>query len=852
MDIAALKSRLGILEVAERLGITVDPKTGRALCPFHGDKKPSLQFSKEKGICTCFSSNCSAGTMDIVSLTEKYKKCSTKEAVKWLRSLLGETPRNPLLPKPQTEKPNYGEAFEEMRGILALSSTARNYAEGRCLDRQLLEVGHNPLKNPRAPYLKGCITFPLKNTAGEITALYGRSVHSDGDNAHYYTKDRKGLYPQHPVHGTETLILTESVIDAATLLSIPKIRGKHGVLALYGTNGLTTEHVDAIQRTENLQELILFFDGDPAGKAAGQKHGAYLQKMLPKLKISVVETPEDEDVNSIAQGHEAGIFAELLKNRKAFSFSAAEEKSGTEKTVEIPKPKFDTSDAEHLVYLYGPLRFTLLGGIAHRQADRMRATLKLAPVPQLSPLHSLRMNVDLYQDEQCEKFCRRAAEKLEVGTVAVRGALGALIEELEKYRQSQRRLEKAHRPKPRSVGGDRKAAALSYLKSPKLMERTGECIGKTGVVGEENNRLLMYLVFTSRLREQPLHIVTLGQSGSGKTYLQERIAALIPESEKVELTALSDNALYYFGRGELKHKLLLVEDLDGAEGSLYPLRELMSKKRISRTVPVKDANGNMQSLSLQVEGPVCAAGTTTREQLYADNADRSLLIWPDNSRRQQQAIMAYQSQLSAGTVNNVEENRTKELFRDIQALLRPIAVRNPYAEQLRVPPEVFKPLRTNAHYLAFIETVTFYHQYQREVKQDKTTGEKFIESTLEDIQWANRLLSQVILAKSDELSGGCRRFHERLRAHLQKEKMESFYARDVRTALKVSPTTLKRHLNQLVQYGQLETVGGNRYRGLEYKMANGEGYGNLEGKVKNALDNALERIRKNGSGPVAQ
>jgi hypothetical protein len=229
-----------------------------------------------------------------------------------------------------------------------------------------------------------------------------------------------------------------------------------------------------------------------------------------------------------------------------------------------------------------------------------------------------------------------------------------------------------------------------------------------------------------------------------------------------------------------------------------------------------------------------------------------LLIWPDNSRRQQQAIMAYQSQLSAGTVNNVEENRTKELFRDIQALLRPIAVRNPYAEQLRVPPEVFKPLRTNAHYLAFIETVTFYHQYQREVKQDKTTGEKFIESTLEDIQWANRLLSQVILAKSDELSGGCRRFHERLRAHLQKEKMESFYARDVRTALKVSPTTLKRHLNQLVQYGQLETVGGNRYRGLEYKMANGEGYGNLEGKVKNALDNALERIRKNGSGPVAQ
>lgn len=872
MDIAALKTRLSILEVADRLGITVDPRTGRALCPFHDDKKPSLQFSKEKEICTCFSSNCGAGTMDIVSLVEQYKKCSTSEAVKWLRSLLGETPQDPLRPNPKsTEKPNYGEAFEEMRGILALSSRARNYAEGRCLDRKLVDMGHNPLKHPRAPYLKGCLVFPLKDATGEIVSLYGRSVHSDGENAHYYTRERKGLYPQHPAPSTESLILTESVVDAATLLSVPAIREKHGILALYGTNGLTTEHVDAIQRTENLKELILFFDGDPAGKAAEGKHGAYLQKMLPKLKISVVETPEGEDVNSLAQGHEAGIFTELLKTRKAFSFSATE-KSGTENKDGVEKDtgtatqslshsvvqslshsvtkSFNTEDPEHLIYVHGALRFTLLGGIAHRQADRMRATLKLAPVPQLSPLHSLRMNVDLYQDEQCEKFCRRAAEKLEVGTVAVREALGALTEALEKYRREQRQLEKAQKPKPRKVEGDRKAAALSYLKSPKLMERTGECIGKTGVVGEENNRLLMYLVFTSRLREQPLHIVTLGQSGSGKTYLQERIAALIPESDKVELTALSDNALYYFGRGELKHKLLLVEDLDGAEGSLYPLRELMSKKRISRTVPVKDANGNMQSLSLQVEGPVCAAGTTTREQLYVDNADRSLLIWPDNSRRQQQAIMAYQSQLSAGTVNNLEENRTKELFRDIQALLRPIAVRNPFAEQLRVPPEVFKPLRTNAHYLAFIETVTFYHQYQREVKQDKTTGEKFIESTLEDIAWANRLLSPVILAKSDELSGGCRRFCERLRAHLQKEKLESFYARDVRTALRMNPNNLKHYLSELVKYGQLEAVGGNRYRGLEYKMADSEAYGDLKGKVANALDRALDKLKTSGQQSV--
>jgi len=81
MEIHEIKARLTIIEVAQHLGIKIS-KNSRSLCPFHPDKTPSLQFSKEKGICTCFSSNCTAGTMDIVSLTEKYKNISTHEALK--------------------------------------------------------------------------------------------------------------------------------------------------------------------------------------------------------------------------------------------------------------------------------------------------------------------------------------------------------------------------------------------------------------------------------------------------------------------------------------------------------------------------------------------------------------------------------------------------------------------------------------------------------------------------------------------------------------------------------------------------------------------------------------------------
>jgi DNA primase len=74
--------------------------------------------------------------------------------------------------------------------------------------------------------------------------------------------------------------LTESIIDAATL----QLKGgeklkEYQVLACYGTNGLTEEHRESIKEWLSMptyakasldKEIILFFDGDEAGKARHQ------------------------------------------------------------------------------------------------------------------------------------------------------------------------------------------------------------------------------------------------------------------------------------------------------------------------------------------------------------------------------------------------------------------------------------------------------------------------------------------------------------------------------------------------------------------------------------------------------
>ena len=83
MNIQQLKSHLDIITIAAQLGIEVG-KNDKALCPFHPDTQPSLQFSREKQICTCFSSNCKAGTMDVIDLVMKKNNWALPQTLSWL------------------------------------------------------------------------------------------------------------------------------------------------------------------------------------------------------------------------------------------------------------------------------------------------------------------------------------------------------------------------------------------------------------------------------------------------------------------------------------------------------------------------------------------------------------------------------------------------------------------------------------------------------------------------------------------------------------------------------------------------------------------------------------------------
>ncbi|MFK7756238.1 MAG: CHC2 zinc finger domain-containing protein, partial [Flavobacteriales bacterium] len=287
MTIQDIKTGLDITDLADHLGIPIDKKSKKGKCPFHNDKTPSLQFSSEKQICTCFSSACNAGTMDVISLTEKKLNLSTHQAINYIKKhffFSGEKKESSVQLNAQATEPlpDYNADFEVMHDDFLKSLKAKEYLDNRGINwrkqngTRPVQVGFNSYKLPKFNYLRGCVIFPLKDQEGNIVSMYGRSIQPNTTNKHYYTKGAKGFYPSYPKPDTKRIILTESIIDAATLLSLEEPLGSFKVLSLYGSNVFRDEYKECLVQLEQLEEICLFLDGDAAGRAAVEKYSKML------------------------------------------------------------------------------------------------------------------------------------------------------------------------------------------------------------------------------------------------------------------------------------------------------------------------------------------------------------------------------------------------------------------------------------------------------------------------------------------------------------------------------------------------------------------------------------------------
>jgi len=450
---------------------------------------------------------------------------------------------------------------------------------------------------------------------------------------------------------------------------------------------------------------------------------------------------------------------------------------------------------------------------------------------------TITLKLDLYEYSQVEKTCKVAAEKLGIDKEKMEGDLHELMKLLEFHRDKQ--IHKKQTDKRIEVPTATVSKCIEFLKSKDLVGQFNKLIGKAGIIGEENNRILLFVVASSYKMRDTLHALIQGSSGSGKTRLLKIICLLMPQEDVKKYTRVTDNSFYNQGEYFFVQKLLGLEDWDGLkEDAQLAIRELQSNEILISSTSIKDKNGSISGGERTVRGPIASLACTTRGEIYEDNISRCFLIAVDESREQTLRVIDYQDEESAGMISKQEQKKVRSFVQNCMRLLKPYEVINPYAKKVKLPQSAHKIRRLNELYKCFIKQITLLNQYQR--KQDKQGR---LISEKEDLKVACEILFESIVLKVDELDGSLRQFFERLKKEVEpKGKDYQFNQREIRQKFNISKSQMQRYMYGLLSFGYIHQSGGHPNRGLKYKVDYWDNYAKLRADIKDDLMNQINDL----------
>ena len=731
-------------------------------------------------------------------------------------------------------------------------------------------------------HFTGSLVIPVMDEAGNITEVYGRKILNNlrpGTPYHLYLPGpHKGVWNIEGVRDSKEVILCEALIDALTFWCA----GYRNVTASYGVEGFTADHLAAFERY-GMERVLIAYDRDEAGDRAAVK----LASMLTGRGIACYRIlfPKGMDANEYAlkvapAPKSLGLViraAEWMGSRRApergsvaiqEGKKAAKEESIPEDELPslaaVPGPSEDLEGSMNALPLpASPVPPPPGDGLEHEVSGadlllefegrryRVRGWQKC-----LNP-ETLKVNVmvskgeafhvdslDLYQAKARTAFIKQAGLELGEAEEGLKLDLGKVLRKVEAMQAealTEALKEKERRP---AMSETEHAEALALLKAPDLMERILRDFEALGVVGEEPNKLTGYLAAVSRLLDRPLALLIQSASAAGKSSLMDAVLDLVPEEDLVRYSAMSGQSVFYMGDKGLQHKILAIAEEEGAKQAAYALKLLQSEGRVTMASTGKNpTTGMLETHDYTVEGPVMLFLTTTAIDLDEELLNRCLVLTVNESREQTRAIHALQRHRETleGFLAKERRDSLLTLHRNAQRLLQPLAVVNPYADQLSFRDDQTRSRRDHVKYLTLIRSIALLHQFQRDVRTHGSL--RYIEVQPSDIALANELAQEVFSRTVDELLPQTRKLLTLVHAWV-KERCEAenlpqhefqFTRRQVRETTGWGDSQVKVHLDRLME---MEFVVAHRGRQgasysyeLIYQGEDGEGRARLLGLI---------------------
>ncbi|MBZ5587358.1 MAG: DNA primase [Acidobacteriia bacterium] len=329
-------------------------KTGRnyvGLCPFHGEKTPSFNVSREKGTYYCFG--CKRGG-DVIDFVMEIERVQFAEAVERLADRFGVRlpPASPQARRRKDEQEQLAEVMEAAQAVFVrhlADDRPRAFLERRAVPLEVAaEFGLGYAKGEwRVLYdelrkrfpervliaaglvvegdegrvwdrFRDRVTIPIRNVRGRIIAYGGRAL--GDENPKYLNSPETSLFSKSQVlfqldraarafASASRAIVVEGYFDCIAL-------HQAGLIETVATLGTALSEQHARELARRVPRVVVCFDGDTAGRQAAV---AALRTLLAaSLDVSVLLLPEGQDPDDVVR-REGG---ERFQARVAAAFPA--------------------------------------------------------------------------------------------------------------------------------------------------------------------------------------------------------------------------------------------------------------------------------------------------------------------------------------------------------------------------------------------------------------------------------------------------------------------------------------------------------------------------------------------------
>jgi hypothetical protein len=319
--------------------------------------------------------------------------------------------------------------------------------------------------------------------------------------------------------------------------------------------------------------------------------------------------------------------------------------------------------------------------------------------------------------------------------------------------------------------------AEEMANSPDLLKQIAEDLKMIGITKQTEIALAAYLTGTSRLLDEPLHMMIQGTPSSGKSFIVTTVSSLFPDKEKLPFGRMSPASLYH-SCDSIKHKFLILNERPRQHDAkdvdrMAAYRELISEKRTCQYTTETTPDGKFVSRYKSAEGPVSSIGTLTHDDISTEDRTRFIIMSIRTPKKLTRFILARKRVRKLDQHDDIKALRERIRYKHIafQSKLQQHTVHvSPIIEELiRLSLERVglheEVLRYFERCRSLVATITLLYQRQRR----KSKNNDAIRATLKDYEMARPVidawLGGVLLEGGGQISKQAMVLFEKLQAH---------------------------------------------------------------------------------------